>query len=243
MNPQALHKISYGMYILTSGKDNKFNGQIVNAVIQATSDPATVTVCVNHDNLTHEMIEDSKVFTLSILSENTPMNLIGNFGYKSGRDIDKFEGINCKTGQNGVPIVLDSVTAFLEFELINQMDMGSHTMFAGRVINGDILSDDNPMTYEYYHNVKGGKSPKSAPHYIEGEEDTVIKTKGDGKMNNESGACRRSRSAGRARLWVTPRRDSIFLREYWSIGVLARPGATYRVITCVQLSFKMKRIH
>ncbi len=169
MNPQALHKISYGMYILTSGKDDKFNGQIVNAVIQATSDPATVTVCVNHDNLTHEMIEDSKVFTLSILSENTPMNLIGNFGYKSGRDIDKFEGVNCKTGQNGVPIVLDSVTAFLEFELINQMDMGSHTMFAGRVINGDILSDDNPMTYAYYHNVKGGKSPKSAPHYIEGE--------------------------------------------------------------------------
>ena len=183
MNPQALHKISYGMYILTSGKNDSFNGQIVNAVIQATSNPPTFAVCVNHDNLTHEFIEDSKVFTLSTLSEDAPMNLIGNFGYKCGRDIDKFDGINCKTGQNGVPIVLDSVSGFLEFELINQMNMGSHTMFVGKVLNGDILSDDNPMTYAYYHIVKGGKSPKSAPHYIEAEEETDIKRKGGGKMD------------------------------------------------------------
>ena len=70
MNVQALHKISYGMYILTSGKDNKFNGQIVNSVIQATSEPATVATCVNHDNLAHGFIENSKVFTLSIFSED-----------------------------------------------------------------------------------------------------------------------------------------------------------------------------
>ena len=170
MNVKALHKISYGMYILTSGKDNKFNGQIVNSVIQATSEPATVAICVNHDNLTHEFIENSKVFTLSILSEDTPVRLIGNFGFKSGRDIDKFKGINFRTGRNGAPILLDSVVAFLECELINQMDLGSHTMFLGRVTDGDILSDKNPMTYSYYHTIKGGKSPKSAPHYIGAEE-------------------------------------------------------------------------
>jgi len=170
MNVKALHKISYGMYILTSGKDNKFNGQIVNSVIQATSEPATVAICVNHDNLTHEFIENSKVFTLSILSEDTPVRLIGNFGFKSGRDIDKFKGINFRTGRNGAPILLDSVVAFLECELINQMDLGSHTMFLGRVTDGDILSDKNPMTYSYYHTIKGGKAPKSAPHYIGAEE-------------------------------------------------------------------------
>lgn len=183
MNKNALHKISYGMYILTSKNGDKINGQIANAVLQMTSDPITVGVCVNHNNLTHEFIDKSKVFTISSLSEDAPMNLIGNFGYKSGRDIDKFEGINCKTGKNDVPIVLDSVVAFLELELINQMDMGSHTMFVGKVINGDILSDETPMTYAYYHNVKGGKSPKSAPHYVKAEEKIDIKTKGDSKMS------------------------------------------------------------
>ena len=180
MNVQALHKISYGMYILTSGKDGKFNGQIVNSVIQATSEPATIAVCVNHDNLTHEFIENSKVFTLSTLLEDAPMTLIGNFGFKSGRNIDKFKGINFKTGRNGAPIILDSVAAFLECELMNQMDMGSHTMFLGRVIDGDILSDKNPMTYAYYHTIKGGKAPKSAPHYIEDEK---VKEKEKGKMD------------------------------------------------------------
>ncbi len=170
MNVKALHKISYGMYILTSGKDGNYNGQIANAVIQSTSEPATVLVCVNQENFTHEFIENTKAFTLSILSEEAPMTLIGTFGFKCGRDIDKFEGIDFRTGSNGVPIVLDFTVAFLECEMINQMDIGSHTMFLGRVIDGDILSDNNPMTYAYYHTIKGGKAPKSAPHYIGAEE-------------------------------------------------------------------------
>ncbi|MCP4076480.1 MAG: High molecular weight rubredoxin [Gammaproteobacteria bacterium] len=179
MNKSALHKISYGMYILTSKNEDKVNGQIVNAVLQLTSEPITIGVCVNQNNLTHEFIEKSGVFTISVLSEDAPMNLIGNFGYKSGRDTDKFEGISCKTGENCCPIVLDSVVACLELELINQTDMGSHTLFVGKVVNGDILSDENPMTYAYYHNVKGGRSPKSAPHYVEADN----KTEGAGRMN------------------------------------------------------------
>jgi len=71
---------------------------------------------------------------------------LGNFGYKSGRDTDKFEGISCKAGENCCPIVLDSVAACLELELVSQTDMGSHTLFVGKVVNGDILSDENPMT-------------------------------------------------------------------------------------------------
>ena len=183
MNKNALSKISYGMYMLTSKNGDKINGQIVNSVIQATSDPATIIVCVNNENLTHGFVRDSKVFTISSLSEDAPMNLIGNFGYKSGRDIDKFKGYNCKKGKNGVPIVLDSAVSFLECKLIEQMDMGAHTMFIGKAINGDILSDENPMTYAYYHQVKGGKSPKSAPHYVETEEKIDNKIKGDNEMD------------------------------------------------------------
>ncbi len=173
MNPKALEKISYGMYILTSRKDGKLNGQIANAVLQATADPVSITVCVSHDNLTHEFIEHSKVFTLSVLSENAPMSLIAGFGYRCGRDFDKFEGVSFKEGQNGAPIVLDSAVAFLECELIDQMDLGSHTMFAGRLIGGDVLSDETPMTYVYYHTVKGGKSPKNAPNYVHVESSTA----------------------------------------------------------------------
>lgn len=166
MNLKALQKISYGLYILTSGKEGKFNGQIVNAVVQATADPVTITVCVSHDNLTHEFIDSSRVFTLSVLSEDAPMSLIAGFGYRCGRDLDKFEGVNFKEGRNGAPIVLDSAVAFLECELIDQMDLGSHTVFAGRLVAGDVLSDETPMTYAYYHTVKGGKSPKNAPNYV-----------------------------------------------------------------------------
>ncbi len=183
MNPNALHKISYGMYILTSKKGDKINGQIANAVIQATSEPVTVIVCVNKQNFTHECMEISNVFTLSVLSEDAPMKMIGNFGFKCGRDIDKFEGINYKIGQNGAPIVLDHVVAFLEFELINQIDVGSHTIFVGKFINGDILSEANPMTYAYYHYIKGGKISKNAPHYIKTETKNNSKAKGDTKMD------------------------------------------------------------
>ena len=121
MNKNALSKISYGMYMLTSKNGDKINGQIVNSVIQATSDPAIIIVCVNNENMTHGFVRDSKVFTISTLSEDAPMNLIGNFGYKSGRDIDKFKGYNCKKGKNGVPVVLDSAVSFLECKLIEQM--------------------------------------------------------------------------------------------------------------------------
>ena len=91
MNRKALHKISYGLYIICSKKDKKINGQIANAVFQVTSDPPTVAVSINKKNLTHEFIESSKVFTMSILCEKAPMTYIGTFGYKSGRDIDKFK--------------------------------------------------------------------------------------------------------------------------------------------------------
>jgi flavin reductase (DIM6/NTAB) family NADH-FMN oxidoreductase RutF len=171
------------MYILTSKKGDRINGQVANAVIQATSEPVTVIVCVNKQNFTHECMESSKVFTLSVLSEDAPMKLIGNFGFKSGRDIDKFEGINYKTGKNGSPIVLDHVAAFLEFELINQVDLGSHTIFVGKFTDGDILTEENPMTYAYYHYIKGGKVSKNAPHYIKAETKDAPEAKGDTKMD------------------------------------------------------------
>jgi len=165
MNEKTLHKISYGLYIICSKNEEKINGQIANALFQVTAEPATIAVSINKQNLTHEYIEKSNFFTVSILSESTPMGFIGNFGFKSGRDIDKFKDVRYNLGKVKVPIVLDNALACIEAKVIDKIDVGTHTIFIGRVEDADILSEDKPMTYEYYHKVKGGVSPKTAPTY------------------------------------------------------------------------------
>jgi len=165
MNRAALHKISYGVYIVTSGQDGKFNGQIANSIIQVSSKPATVAVCINKENYTHELIKSSRKFTVSILSEAAPMTFIGLFGFKSGRDVDKLKEVKTKTGSTGIPVVTDYSLAFIEAELEGELDCGTHTIFVGKIMDADVLGDGEPMTYAYYQNVKGGKSPKTAPTY------------------------------------------------------------------------------
>ena len=165
MNSKTLHKISYGLYVICSKNGEKMNGQIANALFQVTAEPATIAVSINKQNLTHEYIEKSNFFTVSILSENTPMGFIGNFGFKSGRDINKFKDVEYKLGKDKVPLVLDNALACIEAKVIDKIDVGTHAIFIGRVEDADILSEDKPMTYEYYHKVKGGVSPKTAPTY------------------------------------------------------------------------------
>lgn len=169
-NVKAIQKICYGVYIISSRKGEKFNGQIANTVFQITSDPPTVAISINKQNLTHEYIRESKVFTVSMLSKEAPMTLIGLFGYKSGRDVDKFSGAHFKTGVTKAPIVLDSVIGYLECEVLSEADVGTHTVFIGKIVDCDVLSSAEPMTYAYYHEVKGGKSPKTAPTYVKEEE-------------------------------------------------------------------------
>src|SRR4030065_680065 len=114
MDLKALYKLGYGVYIVTSKKDSRLNGQIANTLFQVTSEPPTVAVSINKNNLTHEFIKESKVFAASVLCQDTPLNFIGRFGFKSGRDTDKFEGVNYKIGETGAPIVLDNAVSYLE---------------------------------------------------------------------------------------------------------------------------------
>ncbi|MEW5706355.1 MAG: rubredoxin [Actinomycetota bacterium] len=169
MNSKALHKISYGIYIVGSKKGDRYNGQVANTVVQITSEPLTVAVSINKQNLTHEFIQDSRVFTASILSTEAPMTLIGQFGFKSGRDLDKYKGVNYKVGVAGAPIVLDYTVGYLEAEVVKSLDAGTHTIFLGKLLEAEVLNDAEPMTYAYYHAIKGGKVPKAAPTYIAGE--------------------------------------------------------------------------
>jgi flavin reductase (DIM6/NTAB) family NADH-FMN oxidoreductase RutF/rubredoxin len=166
MNKSAFYKISYGLYVVTSGKDGRFNGQIANTVFQVTSEPPTIAVSINKQNYTHDHITASRRFAVSILEEATPMTFIGRFGFKCGRDIDKLDGVGTRIGTTGIPVVTDHAVAFIEAEVVGEMDCGTHTIFLGRVVDCDVLAAAaEPMTYAYYHMVKGGKSPKNAPTY------------------------------------------------------------------------------
>jgi len=166
MNLNALHKIGYGMYIVGSHQGEKRNAQIANTVFQITSEPPTVAISINKNNLTHEYIKASHVFSASVLGQTAPLPFIGGFGFKSGRDTDKLKGVNHKVGQTGSPIFLDNTVAYLEAEVIQDVDVGTHTIFIGKVVAADILNENPCMTYEYYYQVKRGTTPKSAPSYI-----------------------------------------------------------------------------
>ncbi|MCD6418451.1 flavin reductase [bacterium] len=182
MNNRAFHKVSYGVYVVSSVKDGKLNGQIANTAFQITSDPPTIAISINKQNLTHEFIEKSKVFSISILSVDAPMTLIGTFGFKSGRDVEKFSDVKYEIGTTGAPILKEYTVAFVEARVKNSLDVGTHTLFIGEVVDADVLNDAEPMTYAYYHTIKGGKSPKTAPTYIKEDKNTKNKHEEIAKM-------------------------------------------------------------
>lgn len=186
MNLKTLYKISYGMYVVSSRKGDKLNGQIANTVFQVTSEPPAVAVCINKQNLTCDCINESKAFSASILSIGTPLNFIGLFGFKGGRDLDKFKDVNYKMGSTGSPIVLDNTVGYLEVRVTRSMDVGTHTLYVGDVVEAEVVSGEEPMTYAYYHQVKGGTSPKTAPTYIKPESEPA---KGGGMQKYKCTVC------------------------------------------------------
>lgn len=115
--------------------------------------------------MTHEFIKKSGLFTVSILEETTPLSLIGQFGFKSGRDVDKFADVKYELTPQGLPYLIDNTLAYIEAKLIQDVDAGTHTIFIGEIIGAEVLKQGNPMTYAYYHQVKRGSTPPSAPTY------------------------------------------------------------------------------
>lgn len=167
MNIEAFFKITYGLYIVSSGSEENKSGYIANTVFQVTAEPPLVAISCNKNNYTSDLINESKAFSISVLKQDTSPELIGLFGYKSGNEIDKFANTNFISGSTGTPIVTEDSIAWFECRLVNQYDVGSHIIYIGEIINNDLLVDDTePLTYDYYRNVKKGKAPKNAPTYI-----------------------------------------------------------------------------
>ena len=171
MNLKALYKLGYSLYVVSSKEGDKLNGQIANTVFQVTSEPVTIAVSINKNNLTHEFIKESKVLVVSVLSQDAPLSFIGHFGFKSGRDIDKLEGVSYKIGETQAPVITENALAYLETRVIQEVDVGTHTIFIGELVGADVLREGEPMTYAYYHQVKRGTTPKAAPSYIAEEKE------------------------------------------------------------------------
>ena len=163
MNLKALHKLGYGLYVLSSRKGDRLNAQIANTVFQITSEPPTVAVSISKTNLTHEYIRASNVFAVSMLCEDTPLSFIGHFGFKSGREVDKLDGINYEIGETKAPIVIDNAVAYLECRVKHEVDVGTHTIIIGELVAADVISEKPCMTYEHYHQVKRGVTLRTAP--------------------------------------------------------------------------------
>jgi ferric-chelate reductase [NAD(P)H] len=166
MNLKTLEKISYGMYVISSKKEGKFNGQIATTAMQVTSNPIKLLVCLHKDNLTHKFVEESKVFTVSILEQDVPMQFIGHFGFKSGNTFNKFENMEFKNGITGAPIVTANSLGYFECEVEASLDVGTHTVFVGKVVAAEVLKEGEPLTYDYYHKVKKGKTQANAPTFV-----------------------------------------------------------------------------
>lgn len=153
------------MYVVSSVLEGKYNGQISNTVFQVTSDPPKITVCLSKENLTHQFVRKSGLFSVSVLTQDAPMTFIGKFGFKSGKDVDKFKDTKFIKTDNGIPVVVDYSCAWLCARVVSSVDVGTHTLFIGEMVNSARINDIEPMTYEYYHLNLKGKSPKNAPTY------------------------------------------------------------------------------
>ncbi len=147
----GLYAIGYGMFVVSSKKDGKFNAQAANTVFQITSEPARLAVGINKQNLTHDYIEDSKVFTVTVLGKGN-MKHVKRFGFQSGRNVDKFAGLEFSLSpKTGCPVIPDGV-AYLECEVRPEMsvDVGTHTLYVADVAGGAALRGTDPITYAYY---------------------------------------------------------------------------------------------
>jgi flavin reductase (DIM6/NTAB) family NADH-FMN oxidoreductase RutF/rubredoxin len=170
MNFEAFFKISYGLYVVSSKNGTKLNGYVSNAVFQVTAEPAQFAVCCSKNNYTAELINKSKAFSISVLKQEASPELIGVFGYQSGKEIDKFKDVEFITGSTGVPILTQDSLAWFECKVIQTVDVGTHFLFTAEIVDNDLIDGaGEPLTYSYYREVRKGKAPKNAPTYINPE--------------------------------------------------------------------------
>lgn len=192
MSKNALENITYGLYILSSKHGDDASGCIIDACIQAGIEPDRIAISVMKNNYTRKLIKKSGVFSLAILEEDCPFELIKHFGFQSGRDVDKFKGLTTFVGINGVPCILSNVCSTICAKVVDRIELGSHTIFIGEVIEQKHLSDVKPLTYAHYQtNIKPRSEEVDQSDSTEKSEDhpSIYDSNAESHSNNGSTSC------------------------------------------------------
>lgn len=151
MDKKAMYKFGYGLYVLTSGNEVQKNGCIINTAIQVTSNPNCMSITVNKQNYTHDLIKENGIFNISVISEDADFSLFTHFGFQSGRDVNKFADFtDYKMSANDTPYITKYTNAYLSGKVKQEIDLGTHTMFIADVTQAVVLSDVPTATYDYY---------------------------------------------------------------------------------------------
>lgn len=194
MKYKAFHKLSYGLYIIATEYEGKKAGYIGNTAFQVTSSPAQLAISCHKDNASLDFILKSRIFSLSVLKKESDTSLIGEFGFMSSTDIDKFRNVETHVAGSGAPIVLNSSLAWFDCKVVNTMDVGSHVIIVGEVLESEIISGDEPLTYDYYRDKYKMLAPKNAPTFIEKEKlanepepEPVVETKHEEEQSTGGG--------------------------------------------------------
>lgn len=181
IDKKAFYSLSYGLYIITTEADGFAAGCVCNTFQQVTSDPLQVSVALNKQNATTDAIRASKRFAVSVLSQDATMELIGKFGFHSSKDVDKFADFAVERDGAGVPYVAERSVARFSAHVVDELDLGTHILFIAEVDEAEALEAGDPMTYAYYHLVKGGKTPPKASSYLGADEPVAPAAGGSGE--------------------------------------------------------------
>ncbi|MDD6200445.1 MAG: ferritin family protein [Firmicutes bacterium] len=164
MNKKAMYSLSYGLFVLTAREGEKDNGCIINTAAQVTSTPNRISIAVNKDNYTHDMVLRSGKFNISILSERASFDLFRHFGFRSGRTVDKFADFTaCARSENGLYYVTEGTNAYISGAVEQTVDLGTHTLFIASVTDMEVLAPEPSATYAYYQSAIKPKPQPQAP--------------------------------------------------------------------------------
>ena len=167
MDEKALFRIGYGLYVVTSHDGVRDNGMICNTVMQLTSTPCRVAVCINKGSYSHDVIVKSGKMNVNCLTEKTPFSVFERFGFSSGRDTDKFQNLTPLRAQNGLAVLPEYVNAWFSLDVEQYVDMGTHGLFICAVSEASVVSEEASITYDYYHkNTKPKKAEEKKKGYV-----------------------------------------------------------------------------
>jgi Conserved protein/domain typically associated with flavoprotein oxygenases, DIM6/NTAB family len=167
---RALTDMTYGLFIVGATKDGKINAMIANSVFQVTAEPPKIAIALNKQSLTHDYIKETGLFCVQPIAQEANMIFLGNFGFRTGKNYDKFAKVSYKLSAQGLPIVLENTLSWMSVKVNQTIDLGTHTLFIGLVEDTQVIKEGKPLTYDYYQCVLRGKTPRGATTFKENKE-------------------------------------------------------------------------